>query len=230
MKRLQSALCIFAFTASLTASVQAGEWVSLFDGKTLDGWKGSEGLWSVTDGAITGTTTAENPIKHNTFLVWQGGDVSDFELKFKYRIVRGNSGVQYRSKLLDADKFIVGGYQADFEAGKTYSGILYEEKGRGILAQRGTKMEITAEGEKKKVGEHGKSEDIQAKIKSEDWNEYHITADGNHLIHEINGMITAEVTDNQEAKRAMSGILAIQVHAGPAMVVQVKDIEMKSLK
>ena len=116
----------------------------IFNGKDLTGWKGVEGFWSVKDGAITGQTTKENPAKTNTFLVWDG-EVGDFELKFKYKIVDekgeangfGNSGVQYRSKVVDPAYSVVAGYQADFEVGKTYSGILYEEKGRGILAQRG---------------------------------------------------------------------------------------------
>ena len=112
----------------------------LFDGKTLEGWDGLAGYWSVHDGAITGITTKERPLSHNTFLVYTNGTVDNFELRLKYRIANGNSGIQYRSQVLDPAKFIVGGYQADFEAGKTYSGILYEERGRGILAER----EITA--------------------------------------------------------------------------------------
>ena len=93
-------------------------------------------------GLITGRTgtNADNKINHNTFLVYTNGDVADFELRFSYKITeKGNSGVQYRSKVASTGAFgpIVGGYQADFEGGKTYSGILYEERGRGILAQRG---------------------------------------------------------------------------------------------
>src|SRR5690606_2920342 len=87
----------------------------LFNGQNLNGWNGLPNVWSVKNGVITGKTTAEDPIKSNTFLVWQGGDVSDFELTFMYKMDGGNSGVQYRSKLADRIKFVVGGYQADFE-------------------------------------------------------------------------------------------------------------------
>ena len=99
---------------------------SIFNGKDLTGWQGNLEIWSVKDGAITGETKAEPRLTHNTFLVYTNGEVADFELRFSYRIVNGNSGVQYRSKVLRQGTFgpVVGGYQADFEAGKTYSGIL----------------------------------------------------------------------------------------------------------
>ena len=128
---------------ALASLAHAGE-KQLFNGKDLTGWKGQPEFWSVKDGAITGHTTAETPVKENTFLIWDG-EVGDFELHFKYKIVDangeskafGNSGVQYRSKVVKPEYSVLSGYQADFECGKTYSGILYEEKARGILAQRG---------------------------------------------------------------------------------------------
>lgn len=228
-------LCALAL-CGLSTSVSAEEKV-LFNGKDLTGWKGRADLWSVKDGAITGTTSDENPIQQNTFLVWQGGEVSDFELTLEYRIVAGNSGIQYRSEVVQDTKEtgpIIKGYQADFEAGTTYSGILYEERGRGILAQRGQKTELTfTEGNKHKtkvdvVGSVGDSEAIQASIKSEDWNSYKIVAKGNHLQHFINGMQTVDVTDKHPKQRA-SGVLAFQVHRGPAMVVQFRNIVLKPL-
>lgn len=206
----------------------------IFNGKDLSGWDGDANFWSVKDGAITGVTKTEPKLTHNTFLVYTGGDVSDFELRLSYRIVNGNSGIQYRSKVLSRGEFgpIVGGYQADFEAGKTYSGILYEEKGRGILAQRGQKTVIKDEGDKHKVevvGAVGKSEDIQAGIKNEDWNDYVVIAKGNHLQHFINGMPTVDVIDENAAKAAKSGVLALQVHVGPPMTVSFKNIRLKTL-
>lgn len=227
---------------ALTATLHAGE-TQLFNGKDLTGWEGNTKLWSVEDGAITGKTgdSGETKIGHNTFLVWKGGTVADFELTFKYRIEKGNSGVQYRSKELPDGDFgpIVAGYQADFEAGKTYSGILYEERGRGILAQRGQKTSIDAteknpadpKSQDFKVsvtGEVGKSDDIQASIKDEQWNEYKIVAKGNHVQHFINGKQTIDVTDNDAAHAPKEGILALQIHAGPAMVVQFKDLVLKT--
>ena len=203
---------------------------TLFNGTDLTGWEGNPKLWSAQDGTITGRTTAEDPIKGNTFLIWRAGTVDDFELRLSYRMVGGNSGIQYRSKVADEKNWVVGGYQADFEAGKTYSGILYEERGRGILAQRGQMTWIQPDGKIRVVGSLGKSEEIQAGIKHEDWNDYVVIARGKHLTHVINGLVTADVTDDQESKSASSGILALQIHAGPPMLVQFKNIRIKSLK
>lgn len=207
-------------------------WQEIFDGKTLKGWAGRDDLWSVKDGAITGITTRDNPIKNNTFIVWTNGTVANFELRLKYRILNGNSGIQYRSQLVDAEKFIVGGYQADFEAGKTYSGILYEERGRGILAERGQRTrikEVNGQTKVQVIGKLAESAELQAAIKPEQWNDYHIVANGNHLMHFINGRMTVDVIDEQAAKAAQSGILAFQIHVGPPMLVQFKDVELLQL-
>ena len=110
--------------------------ISLFNGKDLTDWQGLPDTWSVEDGAITGTTTKERPLKFNTFLVWTGGKPADFELRLKYKIVGGNSGIQYRSKILDEAKYIVGGYQADIDSGTKFSGINYEERFRAVLTTR----------------------------------------------------------------------------------------------
>jgi hypothetical protein len=205
----------------------------LFDGKSLDNWEGNQKFWSVKDGTITGQTTKENPTQGNTFLVYKGGDVSDFELRFEYKIVGGNSGVQYRSKVLDPKNFRVGGYQADFEAGKTFSGILYDEGGvaggRNIMANRGESVTFGQGANDRKVEKLPmSSEDLQKSIKNEDWNEYTIIARGNHLIHKINGNTTAECVD-QSDKALKSGVLALQLHAGPPMTVQFRNIRMKKL-
>lgn len=202
---------------------------SLFDGKTLEGWKGNDSFWSVKDGAITGQTTKENPTKGNTFLIWQGGEIGDFELKLQFKIVGGNSGVQYRSK--DLGNHVVGGYQADFDAGGGYIGILYEEKGtRGIMAGRTQKVEFASDGKKTVTGKTGEEKEIVDSIKKEDWNTLEVIAKGPHLIHKINGITTVDVTDNAEGKSKSSGILALQLHAGPPMTVQFKDIQLKKLE
>jgi hypothetical protein len=201
--------------------------IALFNGKNLDMWRGSSNIWSVQDGCIVGRTTDENKIEKNTFLIYEK-PFSDFELTFQYKIIGGNSGVQYRAKVLDEEAFIVGGYQADMEAGINHSGILYEEKGRGILAKRGQEVTIGEDGEMQ-VTEFAKSEDIQAKIKQEQWNSYRVVANGEHLQHFINENKTIDVIDKQPGKRASSGIIALQVHAGPDMVVYYKDIMIKRL-
>jgi hypothetical protein len=208
----------------------------IFDGKDLTGWDGDPKLWSVKDGAITGQTTAENPAKGNTFLIWTNGTVADFELRCSFKLTPGdpkdfaNSGIQYRSKVLDPANWVVGGYQADMEAGPTYTGILYEERmTRGVMAARGEKVVWDKDGKKQVVSSVGDAAEIGAAIKKGDWNNYVIIARGNHLQQFINGKQTVDVTDECEAKRAMSGVLALQLHAGPPMMAQFKDIRIKKL-
>jgi type 1 glutamine amidotransferase len=201
---------------------------AIFNGQDLTGWEGKPEFWSVKDGAIVGQTTAENPTRGNTFLIWRDGEVDDFELRLKFRIQGGNSGVQYRSK--DLGNFVVGGYQADFEAGDKWNGTLYEEKGRGVLAARGQRVTITPDGNRQQGEPVGDPDELGKVVKKGDWNEYTIIARGNHLIQKINGQLMCEVIDEQAGKRAMSGILALQLHAGPPMTVEFKDIRLKRLK
>ena len=225
------ALALFAVQAPLLHAADEEGFKSIFNGKDLTDWDGDPKFWSVEDGAITGTTTKENPTKGNTFIVWTAGETGDFELRFDYKIVGGNSGVQYRSFGLNkADKWRIGGYQADFEAGKTYSGILYGEGFRGILANRGQKTELVIEDGKfkaKEVGKVGDSAAIQAKIKNEDWNSYRIVANGFTFKHYINDVQTIECEDKDEKARRASGLLALQLHAGPPMKVQFKNLRIK---
>ncbi|MBI3852335.1 MAG: DUF1080 domain-containing protein [Verrucomicrobia bacterium] len=234
-----TALSIFLSSQCLIAAEAESGFKNLFNGKDLTGWDGRPQHWSVEDGAITGRTTKEHPAKGNNFLIWRGGTVDDFELRLSYKITANNdkgfanSGIQYRSReFKEAGDHVVGGYQADFEAGNTYSGILYEERMRGILAERGQKVvikEVDGKTVKDVVGSVGNSADIQAAIKKDGWNDYVIIAKGNHLQHFINGKQTVDVVDEQESKAAKSGILALQLHAGDPMTVQFKDIRIKTL-
>ena len=209
--------------------------VRIFNGKDLTGWDGSPKLWSVKDGAITGQTTAENPAKGNTFLVWTNGTVGDFELRCSFKLVPGdgrgfaNSGIQYRSKVVDPSYWVVHGYQADMEAGPTYTGILYEEGMRGIMAGRGEKVVWDKDGKKEVVGSVGDAAVIEASVKKGGWKNYVIIAKSNHLQQFVNGKQTIDVTDEDEAKRALSGVLALQLHAGPPMMAQFKNIRLKKL-
>ncbi|MFN9507529.1 MAG: DUF1080 domain-containing protein [Planctomycetota bacterium] len=200
--------------------------VSLFDGKTLQGWSGLTN-WSVQDGAITGENKADAPIAQNTFLVYEK-PVKDFELTLEFKILGGNSGIQYRSKLFDKDKFVVGGYQADIDANKRYMGINYEERGRGIMAERGEIVAVDAQGKKSRVGSAGDADALLSQIKWEDWNRYKIVAKGHVLQHFINDQLMSEVQDSESAKSAAEGVLALQLHAGPPMKVQFKNIMLKT--
>lgn len=204
---------------------------TIFNGQNLDGWEGKPEFWRVEDGAIVGETTAEKPTKGNTFLIWRQGVLDDFDLRLLYRLTGGNSGVQYRSREFDeVGPFVVGGYQGDFESGAKYSGILYEERGRGILALRGQRVTINADGTKTPGEPIGSAEDLQKTIKSGDWNELRIVAQGPKLQHFINGQLMSETIDQQQGKLSAEGILALQLHAGPPMKAEFKDIRLKRLK
>lgn len=237
--------CVSYFDRT-SAELGITDWKWIFDGKSLDGWDGDPRLWSVKDGVIHGETTQENPARGNTFIVWEDGKLKDFELKIKFRIQNGNSGVQYRSKLVskptDENRWVVGGYQAEVENNPGKVGFLYHEKGRGWLVNVGDLMVIDKDG-KKEVVSHVSDVDALKKegyYKSQDWNEYHIIGRGNHLIHYLNGYKTMELIDNDRVTdpgdpsdrkgAAREGLLALQIHAGPPMVVEFKDIRVKHLE
>lgn len=201
----------------------------IFNGRDLAGWEGDSRFWSVQDGVLRGETTLAALPKGNTFLIWRGGVLKDFELRLKFRIRNGNSGVQYRSK--DLGKWVVSGYQAEIENKQGKIGFLYHEKGRKYLANVGEKVEIGEDGKPKVVGQLATKDELIAKgyYKEKDWNEYRIVARGNRLEHWLNGFQTIACEDNDPAGRALEGVLALQIHAGPPMLVEFKDIALKSL-
>jgi len=226
-----ASIYVFALTFVIASNCFAQNgFEEIFNGKDLSGWKGNPKLWSVEDGAITGKTTEEDPIQFNTFLIWDEGKVGDFELELDYRIgAAGNSGIQYRSKVLKEEDFVVGGYQADIDATMKFAGINYEEKGRGILAQRGQRVTLGSEG-KKEEETFGDTNELGEKIKKEQWNHYRIVAKGNKLSHYINDQLMSEVIDNDKKNAAQEGVLAFQVHRGPAMVIQFRNVRLKADK
>ena len=219
---------------------------SLFDGKTLDGWKGDPRFWSVEDGAITGRTTAENKTTGNTFCVWQGGDIADFDLEFEFRIEGHNSGLQYRSFQLGDDPFRIGGYQADFDAAKKWAGTLYGEKFRGILAKRGEQVVLkgteeqvrTVKGKQRKrtvalrdVRKISSSENLARHIHDyPKWNTFRVVARGFVFQQFINNKLMCELRDEDKENRRDKGLLALQLHAGPPMKVQFRKIRIAKKK
>ena len=209
--------------------------VSIFNGKDLADWDGL-GFWSVKDGVIRGETTKEKPARGNTFLIWRGGKnkglMKNFALKLKFRIQNGNSGVQFRSFVKDParNKYRVAGYQAEVQnkAGKV--GFLYDEARRGWLVNVGDIMEIDEKVKKEVVG---KVSDVKKLIADKyytdkEWNEYEIICRGNHIAMYLNGYPTVELIDNDKKNRTMEGHLCLQIHAGPPMVVEFKDIRVKT--
>lgn len=236
MKLSKSALTLAALAAFAFNTLSADEvgFKSLFDGKTLKGWDGDPQFWRAADGAIIGQTTKENPTKGNTFIVLKDGEVADFDLRLEFKIEGGNSGIQYRSFTLSkTDPWRIGGYQADFESGDTYSGICYGEAFRGILSGRGEKATLTVDDKGKlvrKTEKFGESAEIGKAIKKGDWNEYRIVAKGFEFTHYINGVKTTELIDNDEKARKAKGLLALQLHAGPPMKVQFRNIRILETK
>lgn len=205
--------------------------VAIFDGKTLNNWDGEPGFWRVEDGAIVGQTTPEKQLKLNTFIIWRGGTTKDFELKAEYRVTEtANSGVQYRSVVLsDVGQWVMKGYQADIDGKNSYTGMLYEERGRGFVAPRGQFVRMAEGGTPKLIGSPGESEALRAFIKTGDWNQIHIIARGILITQVINGHVMSMVIDEDPKGRSMEGLLGLQLHVGPPMKVEFRNILFRKL-
>ena len=202
---------------------------AIFDGKSLKGWDGDPAYWRAENETIIGESTADKPLKANTFLIWRVGQPKDFELKLEYRINSTNSGVQYRSvELPKVGKWVMKGYQADIDFENRYTGQLYEERGRNFLAMRG-QMTRLQPGSKRVVANLSGGEDLKSLIKVNDWNQLHIIARGNALTHVMNGRLMAVVIDDDAANRAMGGLIGFQLHMGPPMKVEYRNIWLKNL-
>jgi glucose/arabinose dehydrogenase/cytochrome c551/c552 len=197
--------------------------VSLFDGVSLAGWSGDAEHWSVKDGCIVGRSTAERPLERSIYLFWDG-EADDFDLTFEYRIVGGNSGLQYRSERLPDGE--VAGYQADIEDGPNYTGILYESAGRGIMAERGARLRIAADGARSLGTPLGDPAQLMTSVRAGEWNRYRVLAVGATLVHEVNGVRMVEVVDEERGRARARGTFALQLHQGPPMEVRFRDMRM----
>ncbi|MGI6401050.1 MAG: 3-keto-disaccharide hydrolase [Thermoguttaceae bacterium] len=199
--------------------------VSLFDGKTLDGWEGSDKFWSVENGCITGRSSEENPVPYSTYLVWQGEPVGDFTLLVDFRMTDGgNSGIQYRAWKDESREFGLNGYQADISPGPIM-GILYGEALGEIIAWRGEAAKFDKDGNKT-VEKFGDAEEIGKSIRMTGWNTYRIEARGNHFTEYINDVKTSSLVDEREIS-PKTGIFGLQIHPGPPMFFQYKNIFLK---
>jgi hypothetical protein len=205
--------------------------VPIFDGTSLKGWDGDPAYWRVENGAIVGESTAEKPLKANTFIIWRGGEPKDFELKVEFRLNATNSGVQYRSvEVPDQGKWVLKGYQADLDFDNRWTGQLYEERGRGFLALRGQATQFVAGREKARaIGSLENADALKALIKVNDWNQFHVIARGSTLVHVLNGHVTALVIDDDPKGRALGGLIGFQMHTGPPMKVEYRNIYLKAL-
>jgi len=226
--RAALALALIGLAVSLTnlsaTEVEEG-FVSMFNGRDLSGWEGKPGGWWVEDGAITSQSTKEKPCVKHHYLMWRGGQPADFELRLSYRVVGGNSGIQFRSK--EIPNWDTRGYQADLEAGKQWTGALFQHQ-RGGVAMRGEKAVIDEDG-KKTVEPLGDPTELQKQVRANDWNEYHVIARGPEIILKINGVVMSHAIDRDPEKACHSGVIALQMHPGPPMKVQFRNLRIKVL-
>ena len=220
----------------------------IFDGKTLNGWSGDTKYWRVENGNLVGEITPETLLKTNSFIVWEGGEPTNFELKGEFNITeKGNSGINYRSIKLSDVPFAMKGYQADIDGANRYTEQNYEERGRTTLAYRGqittiapqpnpmtldevrAKVKNNAWTDLKVTGSLGVSDSLKLIIKSQDWNTFHLVIKGNRLQHYINDILMSDVTDNDLINGKSKGFIGVQVHIGPPMKVQYRNLRIKEL-
>jgi hypothetical protein len=205
---------------------------SIFDGKTLAGWEGNPTYWRVENGALVGEITPATVIKSNTFIVWRGGRPGDFELKLEYRITPdGNSGINYRSSIVSdgvtpENRFAMRGYQCDLDGRKRYPGNNYEEKGRLFLAVRGQMTHVVGGRPPVLIATIGDTNELAAAV-TDDWNAVHLIVRGNVLTHIINNRTMTMVVDDDVANRPGDGLIGVQVHVGPPMKVEYRNIRLK---
>lgn len=228
------------------AETEEAGFVEIFDGKSLTGWEGDTTYWSVRNGNLVGEITPTTLLKANSFIIWRGGTTGDFELKTEFRITEdGNSGINYRSEELEDVPNALRGYQADIDGKNNYTGQNYEERGRTTLAYRGEQVTVSTQDnpddpaslraniknnawtKREVTGSLGDSDSLRTLIKSNDWNTCHIIAKGNRLQHFINGVLMSDVTDNDTVNGKRTGLLGVQVHVGPPMVVEYRNIRLK---
>lgn len=206
--------------------------VPIFNGRDLDGWAGLPDYWSVRDGAIFGQETLEN--SKDTFLVFTRFELGELQLRLKYKFLTssGNSGVQFRSKVLDRSNWTVGGYQADLDAEGGYDGSLYDQYGvaggRNTLSKQGVETIWDTQNQHKEILLSETAEQLRRVIRVGDWNELEITAFGKCVVYKINGHVMTKMKD-ESYHFLKSGSIALQLHSGFTMGVLFKDIMVKKL-
>jgi hypothetical protein len=217
----------------LTRELPKGDadgFVTIIGGDDLKVWKGLPNYWYAKDGVLGGHQTKED--SKQTFLVYPF-ILRDFELHLKYKFIlpQGNSGIQFRSKVLDQGTYRVGGYQADMDAAGDFDGSIYDEAGvaglRGTLSSRGAITTWTAENlpEATKIAD---SQELKTYINVGDWNEVVLIVRGSHITYSINGHVMTELKD-ESPKALREGVLALQLHEGFEMDIQFKDGKVRQL-
>ncbi len=224
-KRLPPAFAILILVGALAAA--RAEEQKLFNGVDLTGWDGAPGWWHVEDGALTAESTSQKPCTKCNYLIWKDGRPGDFELTADFRISRSaNSGIQIRSETRpDWDTC---GYQADMTGDGGLVGFIYHHQ-RGLIVGRGERVTFTPDGQRhaEKNGDPG---ELIKHYKIEDWNTYRIVCRGPEITLYVNGVLMSQVTDRHPTLAASSGIIALQMHPGPPMKAQFKNLVLKTLK
>lgn len=208
----QGSIASLMLIATPIACASEEEATSIFDGKTLAGWKvvkeSNAKFWDVVDGVITGDNDG-NKVPTNTYLATEK-EYGDFEFRCKFRISGDhktgliNSGIQYRSIIKDSK---ITGYQADI--GRKYWGDIYDEHRRGLLIKGDTKK-------------------LMENLVEDGWNDYLIRCNGDTHEIFINGVKTATYTEKKQDIPA-KGVIALQLHSGGVAKVEFKDITIKEL-
>lgn len=210
---------------------------SIFDG-SLKNWDGDTAFWKAENGMIVGQTTPENALKENTFLIWRGGEPADFELKLEVRMSSTNSGIQIRSQHVPpggegrgavSGTFVLKGYQADIDFDNRYTGMIYEERGRGIVMARGQVVALGADGGKVIANLERNADELKSHIKPGDWNHIHIIARGSTLMNIVNGQLMGVLIDDDAKARATKGLIGLQLHTGPPMKIEFRNLYLKKL-
>lgn len=253
-KALIKLMVVVVFMATILNSCKAktdkykteNDYKSIFNGKNLDGWEGDSIYWRVENGNLVGEVTPENILKRNSFIIYKNIQPENFELKLEYRISEsGNSGINYRSEIIDGVPFALKGYQCDIDGQNKYTGQNYEERKRTTLAYMGEKVNIPLMPDSipisnihKNVKKNcwqtrsvldtlGNTSQLKSSIKQNDWNKVHLIVKANNMQHYINEVLISEVIDLDTINRSLKGFIGVQVHVGPPMKIEYKNILLK---
>lgn len=203
--------------------------VVLFNGIDLQAFDFDPQYWRAVDGEIHGQIPPGETLDHNTWLVYRERSFDDFELSFRFKLSgapAANSGVQFRAQVESFRH--VSGYQADLDQGATWLGRIYDEHGRGLLVERGTRVEIDTQGQRR-VQSLAPASMYGVLFRENDWNDYKICAIGPRVRIEINGTLFCELIDREEGQADLEGAVAWQLHSGPETLLQLKDMQLTPL-
>lgn len=200
--------------------------ISMFNGKDLTGWKGGDrSFWSAQDGTLVGESTEKHPCPKTQYLWWTEKKPTDFTFTCKFKMcgAGGNSGVQFRSDVTPDGEMV--GYQGDMELGPSWTGCLYHTR-RHIIVKRGEKGLIAEDGTKK-LEQFADGKKLLDLVKWDKWNTYEIIVKGTDITLKINGQLMMKVDDRDKKFPIKDGFIGIQLHQGPFMRVEYKDIKIK---